>query len=53
LLCAGFGNSFETQATNSKFANLTLQDVQQVAAVKAETLKTWSVKTYRVITKNF
>nr|CAB3222760.1 arfaptin-2-like [Phallusia mammillata] len=43
----GFGNSLDTTNNTNKMSNLTLQEVQQVAAVKAENLKTWSVKTYR------
>ncbi|XP_078494685.1 arfaptin-2-like isoform X1 [Ciona intestinalis] len=43
----GFGNTMDTANTTSRISNLTFQDVQQAAAVKAETIKTWSVKTYK------
>ncbi|CAK8686533.1 unnamed protein product [Clavelina lepadiformis] len=43
----GFGSSTAPAPASSKFTNMTFQDVQQVAAVKADTLKTWSVKTYK------
>jgi len=44
----GFGNNLPPANNNKKLGNLTLQEVQQVAAEKAEFVKSWSLKTYKV-----
>ena len=46
-ILSGYGNN-SASANNKKLGNLSLQEVQQVAAEKAELVKSWSVKTYKV-----
>jgi len=43
----GFGNTVDKVPTKQKLQSLTLQDVQSVAAEKAEGFKSWSLRTYR------
>ena len=44
--CSGFGSSTSPNATPNR--KMTLQEVQQAAAVKADLVKSWGVKTYKV-----
>ena len=49
LVCIGFGNTPTTLSPTTKLSNITLQDVQQVASNKADLVKSWSVRTFKVI----